>query len=100
VYIAPYGKYLFEPIRNFYPMIIGRFEFVTFQEEYITTGQKQLTDTRTKSLIGLTVSVGGEWFPYSSVGVSGGVKFLTAELDPSRFIIGIAQPFIGIEWFL
>lgn len=79
-------------------MIIGKFEVSTrstpYQDKY------DVTQLRTQTSTGLSISFGGEWFPYSSVGVFAGFRFFSFDFDPSRFVVGVGQPYIGVEWFL
>jgi len=57
-------------------------------------GSQSFTETAIK------IIVGAQWFPYSSVGVYGGMNFLNLGLDPTRFKVGLGQAIIGVEWFL
>ena len=96
---APYAKmFVMEPIRNLRPFIMGAFHVSTRTESY--KGTFQTDETRTVTSTGLAVMPGAEWFPYSSIGLYGGLTFLALDFDPTIFTIGIGPAFIGIEWFL
>ncbi|MFP4529450.1 MAG: hypothetical protein ACLFQX_12960 [Candidatus Kapaibacterium sp.] len=96
---APYGKYLFEPIKSFHPYIQGAFELTSLPEAYFDPADQSQTKYETVTKTALTFYVGGEWFPYSSVGVYAGVQVLDFQLDPMRVIGGIGRVNMGIEWF-
>lgn len=96
---APYGRYFLTTMKHF--NFFGQLNFnvvsqsVSYWDQF--AGE---TKTRTESNQSFSIYFGGEWFPYSSIGVIGGIKFIDFHLDPSRFIVGIGQPFVGIEWWL
>ena len=88
-----------DPIRNFRPFIMGSFlvSYLSDTDFNQYTGEEE-TVTITKTA--LVINIGGEWFPYSSIGIYGGFRFIELELDPTRFLGGVGHAFLGIEWFL
>ncbi len=101
IYFAPTAKWFFmEPIRNLRPFAMFQFEVSSQTVSEYDPIDQNLTTSHMESTTGLAASIGGEWFPYSSVGVYGGVRVLDFQFDPSKVIAGIAGGFIGIEWFL
>ncbi len=98
---APYARFFFDNILSFRPFIQGSFYVITRPEmkkgegSSATTWRKQAVSTES-----LVISVGGQWFPYKSVGVLGGFRVISFTIEPSRFQGGLMEPFVGIEWFL
>ena len=97
LYFSPYFKMFLDPIKTLYPMLIASFDVTSLSITRKDVLNRDVTVTETNT--GISVAVGGEWFPYSSVGVYGGFKFLTFNFDPSQLTVGLGYPFIGIEWF-
>lgn len=97
---APYAKlYVFEPIRNFRPFAMAQFVFETRSMPHTDTYTGEIK-YKSESNSALCINFGGQWFPYSSVGVYAGVRFIGFNFDPTEFSIGIGDTFLGIEWFL
>ncbi len=98
---GPYFKYFLTQwrIRSFYPFLKAQFlvatESISYKDPY-TQKTKRTTETQTK-LVGF---LGSEWFPISSLGIYGGIRVLELQFDPTRFIIGLGNVTIGIEWFV
>ncbi len=99
MYFSPYAKVFFmDPIRHFRPFILGQFVVSTTTKTVLT--ERFTEESRTVTNEGFFFSLGGEWFPYPSVGVYGGVGVLGFEFSPIRFEVGIGNAFLGVEWFL
>ncbi len=98
---APYARYFFDNILSFRPFIQGSFYVVTRPEMKKGEGSSATTFKKIAvSTESLVISVGGQWFPYKSVGILGGFRVLSYTISPSRFQGGLMEPFVGIEWFL
>lgn len=96
---APFARYFLDNILSFRPFIQGSFYVITKQEIELTAGQA-VPKLIPKSSESFVISVGGQWFPYKSVGVLGGFRVISFTFEPSNFQGGLMEPFIGIEWFL
>ena len=88
---APYGRYFFENIRNMRPFIKGELEIASD----INSITKKISSTTN-----LNFSAGGAWYPFNNVGVYGGVRFFNYNIDDSIWMLGIGEPYLGIEWYL
>lgn len=110
--ISPYIKYFFDTKRSLRPYGIGGLSFTS--KFVIPPGELKSNLILHSSLF---LGCGAEWFPYSSVGVYGGLKVLDikvidsklsnennhynpGEPIPPSIIFGLGETFIGIEWFL
>jgi hypothetical protein len=96
---APYGKYLFDPIKSFHPFIQGAFEVTSLPTTYFDPADQSQIKYKSETKTALSFYVGGEWFPYSSVGVYAGIQVLDVQFDPMKVIGGIGEARLGIEWF-
>jgi len=98
LYLEPYARMYFEPSRNFRPFIMGSVAISSVPTLIAGTGlaSKTVNEDKTK----IYISVGGEWYPYKSVAVGGGIRFFNFITDESRMIIGLGSPFLMINWFL
>ncbi len=96
---APFARYFFDNVLSFRPFVQGSFQFTTIsvEETESTTGA---SSERADSFESFIISVGGQWFPYKSVGVLGGFRVISYTLEPANIQVGLMEPFIGIEWFL
>ncbi|MDP2364906.1 MAG: hypothetical protein Q8M94_14200 [Ignavibacteria bacterium] len=95
---APYMRYYLPKIaKSLKPFGEAKLVLNTGTERYVS---QSIEDSRSFTETAIKISVGGQWFPYTSVGVYGGVQFLHLGLDPTRLKIGIGSIFMGIEWFL
>lgn len=96
--IAPYAKWFFmKPVRNLRPFFKAQFNLenvAALQGSYGVISYKSETSTS------LSIDMGAEWFPYTSVGIYAGFRVFNFQFDPSRFVIGMEKTFIGIEWFI
>jgi hypothetical protein len=98
---GPFFKYFLTQwkVRSFYPFVKAQFlvstESVSYMDPF-TNKTKRRNETQTK-LIGF---FGSEWFPISSLGIYGGLRVVELQFDPTRFIIGLGNVTIGLEWFV
>jgi hypothetical protein len=100
MYFTPYCKYFMETIKYFSPFIMGAFQISSIPKLADNQGNESKIKYSSSTSTSLLVAVGGEWFPYKSVGVFGGFEFVKYDFDNSQFYAGLGQAFIGIEWFL
>lgn len=96
---APYGKMILEPMKNFFPFVRAAFRFESLPEQEVRSGNESKFKYRTVSSTALQIACGGEWFPYKSVGVYGGIEFIKYDFDRSKILGGLGPAFVGIEWF-
>jgi len=88
---APYGRYFFKNIRNMRPFIKGELEIASD-----INGETKKVEGTTN----LNFSAGGAWYPFNNVGVYGGVRFFNYNIDDGFMMLGIGEPYLGIEWYL
>ena len=86
-----YGQYYLSNIRNMRPFIRGNF---------IIADKGALGKAVGFGFTGLTVEVGGAWFPFNNLGIYGGINFLSFNADNSAFGAGLGAPFMGIQFYL
>jgi hypothetical protein len=97
-YFAPYLKYFFSPIRTFKPFAKASFVISSIPEkDWDQAAGKYRMNEATNTNI--EVSLGGEWLPFKSVGVFGGLQFFEYQLDRKTFLVGTGPAFVGLEWF-
>ncbi len=98
---APYMRYYLPKIaKSLKPFGEVKLVLNTGTESVANPNDPNNQNSRSFTETAIKISVGGEWFPYTSVGVYGGVQFLNLGLDPTRLKVGIGSIFMGIEWFL
>ena len=89
--LNPFVRYYFSNIGNFFPFINGNLA-ISSVPSVVSSIYQDRTD--------LNVDLGGSWFPYNTLSVSGGIRFVNFNIDNSQAIIGIGQPFMCLEfWF-
>jgi hypothetical protein len=96
---APYGKYFLDPIKSFHPFIMGAFEVTSLPSAYFDPADQSMTKYKSETKTAFAVYLGGEWFPYSSVGVYAAMSVVDVNFDPVQFTGGIGEVRLGIEWF-
>ena len=98
ILFAPYFNYYFMRLTN----TLWLFGQACFQintgshSEYDPNRAEYVATTSTSTA--LNVNTGAEWRITKSTSIFGGFKFLHFNLDPSRFIVGLGGPFLGVNW--
>ena len=94
---APYIKYFMMNIKNFNVFAKAQFSLLTTPRKVVSNfgGEEFTAKTNTAFALG----GGAEWFPYRSVGVYGGINIIQVNFDPTRVLGGLANTYVGIEWF-
>jgi len=97
---APFARFYLMKMRNF--RLFGQGAIVISSEPVWEKGVSQEGGQWTmKTLNGLQISGGGEWYPYSSVGVYGGFEIFGMNItSPLEFRFGIGRAYLGAEWFI
>lgn len=97
---APYFRYFMASIKQFNLFAQASFVVNSINTSELSTTEANKFIQKSKSNENLNISLGAEWFPYSSVGVFGGFNLVEAQLSPFMVNAGLGTAFIGIEWFL
>lgn len=95
---SPFVKYFLESQGNLRPFVMGGFNVTSTTTEGLTDASgkiKTITENREQ----FYVTVGGNWFPYKSIGVYGGFKFFEFNTDNSQIYAGFGRPTVGIDWW-
>ncbi|NQW29681.1 MAG: hypothetical protein HQ472_04130 [Ignavibacteria bacterium] len=92
VYFAPYFKLLLKGTKEFKP-------YLMVNVPIMNGGGTQTTESSTS--VSLNIGGGGEYFITPNFGLFGGLSVLSLGLSPtpSRTLIGLLSPYVGIEWF-
>lgn len=98
---APYMKYYFDRIKSLTPFAIVLFNVSSVPERRFNqiTGKEEV---KTATNTSLQIQLGGQWYPTKSknIAIFGGMQFFQYNIDPSRIVIGLGNPFLGVEWIL
>ncbi len=94
---SPFVKYFLENEGNLRPFVMGGFNITSTSEADFSNPLQ--AKTRTVNREQFYVTVGGNWFPYKSIGVYGGFKFFEFNTDNSQIYAGFGRPTIGIDWW-
>ncbi len=98
---APYFRYFLPKLaKSLKPFGEATFLINTGSEYEVNPNDPNTKTTHSFTETALRISVGAYWFPYSSVGIYGGFRFLNLGLDPMRIKVGIGQAFMGIDWWM
>lgn len=84
--IGPYARYYLSTIKTLRPFVDAGMEIGTYQ---------RINGDYTY----MRVNVGGEWNPYKSFGIIGGLNFVSYESNHKVLNIGLGAPFIGATWY-
>lgn len=93
VYFAPYCKILLKGTNELKPYFMANITIMS-------GGGTQTTESTTSTAFNL--GGGGEYFITPNFGLYGGLNVLALGLSPTptRTLIGLLTPYVGIEWFL
>lgn len=99
---SPYMKYYLDRIKSLTPFGMIQFNVSSVPERRFNqiTGKEEV---KTATNTSLQILVGGQWYPNPktrSVAIFGGMQFFQYNIDPSRIVVGLGNPFLGIEWIL
>ena len=94
---APFVKYFFENTNNFKPFVMAG-ATISSTSVLVNSGGT-IPQTTTEDKVNVHITAGGQWFPYKTVGVYAGFRFLDMDTDNSQMFIGIGKPILGIDWW-
>lgn len=99
---APYMKYYLDRIKSLTPFAMVLFNVSSVPERRFNqiTGKEEV---KTATNTSLQIQLGGQWYPNpnkKTVAIFGGMQFFQYNIDPSRIVVGLGNPFLGIEWIL
>lgn len=98
---APYMKYYLDRIKFLTPFAMVLFNVSSVPERRFNqiTGKEEV---KTATNTSLQIQLGGQWYPTKSknIAVFGGMQFFQYNIDPSRIVVGLGNPFLGIEWII
>lgn len=89
-YLSPFLTYYLQNIGNLFPFV---------QAQLSVSSLPIMSQTINMDRTDLQINVGGTWFPYSSIAVSGGFNFVNFNTDASRLVFGLGGTFMSIQWF-
>lgn len=99
--LAPYFRmYLPKIAKSLRPFGELRFVLNTGTKSVANPNDPNNQNTQSFTETAVKINLGGEWFPYPSVGVYGAFQFFDFGLDPTRIKIGLGTICLGIEWFM
>lgn len=93
---APFVKYFFENTNNFKPFVMAG---ATISSTSIMVSVSGVPVSTKDDKVNIHVTAGGQWFPYKTVGVYAGFRFLDMDTDNSQMFIGVGKPILGIDWW-
>lgn len=95
---SPYGRYFFDPIRNFRLFAQGSLIFESRSVATLDSQQKSVV--RTVSTTGIDGAFGAEWAPYSSFSIFAYMSILQFQFDPSKIVAGLGNVTLGANFYL